>query len=174
MLFAAAPKNSKACLPRRLARFGAGDPGVQAQVAEQLREPQPRKVLGGLVEQVRDLMDRFNEISAQFAEPDADFDTLLAEQAKVQEQIERHDAWGLDQKVDHAMDALRLPPPVFVRLKQLAGSRMTAKGELVIAARRFRTLGMAACPRPLNIWAFTATGPDGFKGWRGSNPRRWN
>jgi ribosome-associated protein len=35
--------------------------------------------------------------------------------------------------------ALRLPPPVFVRLKQLAGSRMTAKGELVIAARRFRT-----------------------------------
>lgn len=35
--------------------------------------------------------------------------------------------------------ALRLPPPVFARLKQLAGSRMTAKGELVIAARRFRT-----------------------------------
>jgi ribosome-associated protein len=35
--------------------------------------------------------------------------------------------------------ALRLPPPVFQRLKQLAGSRMTAKGELLIAARRFRT-----------------------------------
>ena len=35
--------------------------------------------------------------------------------------------------------ALRLPPPVYARLKQLAGSRMTAKGELVIAARRFRT-----------------------------------
>ena len=35
--------------------------------------------------------------------------------------------------------ALRLPPPVFYRLKQLAGSRMTAKGELVITARRFRT-----------------------------------
>jgi ribosome-associated protein len=35
--------------------------------------------------------------------------------------------------------ALRLPPPVFQRLKQLAGSRMTAKGELVLAARRFRT-----------------------------------
>ena len=35
--------------------------------------------------------------------------------------------------------ALRLPPPVFQRLKQLAGSRMTASGELVITARRFRT-----------------------------------
>jgi ribosome-associated protein len=35
--------------------------------------------------------------------------------------------------------ALRLPPPVFARLKQLAGTRMTARGELVIAARRFRT-----------------------------------
>ena len=43
--------------------------------------------------ELRDLLDRFNAISAQFAEPDADFDALLAEQAKVQDEIDRRDAW---------------------------------------------------------------------------------
>jgi energy-dependent translational throttle protein EttA len=61
------------------------------------------------VRPLRDLLDRFNEISAQFAEPDADFDALLAEQAKVQDQIDRHDVWSLDATLDRAMDALRLP-----------------------------------------------------------------
>ena len=61
------------------------------------------------VRQLRDLLDCFEAISAAFAEPDADFDALLAEQAAVQEQIERHDAWGLDQALDRAMDALRVP-----------------------------------------------------------------
>src|SRR5205807_2905243 len=55
------------------------------------------------------ILDRFNEISAAFAEPDADFDALLAEQGKVQDAIDRADAWQLDQHLDHAMDALRLP-----------------------------------------------------------------
>ena len=57
----------------------------------------------------RDLLDRFNEISAAFAEPEADFDALLAEQGTVQEQIDRHDIWSLDATLDRAMDALRLP-----------------------------------------------------------------
>ena len=61
------------------------------------------------VRELRDLLDRFNAVSAAFAEPDADFDALLAEQATVQEQIDRHDAWGLDAQLDRAMDALRLP-----------------------------------------------------------------
>jgi ATP-binding cassette ChvD family protein len=61
------------------------------------------------VRETRDLLDRFNEISAKFAEPDADFDALLAEQAVVQEQIDRRDAWSLDATLDRAMDALRLP-----------------------------------------------------------------
>jgi energy-dependent translational throttle protein EttA len=61
------------------------------------------------VRELRDLLDRFNAISAQFAEPDADFDALLAEQAKVQDQIDRTDAWNLDATLDRAMDALRLP-----------------------------------------------------------------
>ncbi len=61
------------------------------------------------VRPLRDLLDRFNAISAAFAEPDADFDALLAEQATVQDQIDRHDIWSLDATLDRAMDALRLP-----------------------------------------------------------------
>jgi len=61
------------------------------------------------VRRVRDLLDRFNAISAQFAEPDADFDALLEEQGKVQEQVDRADAWTLDAQLDRAMDALRVP-----------------------------------------------------------------
>ncbi len=61
------------------------------------------------VRATRDLLDRFNEIAAKFAEPDADFDTLLAEQAKVQDAIDRAGAWELDDHLDHAMDALRCP-----------------------------------------------------------------
>ncbi len=61
------------------------------------------------VRPLRDLLDRFNAISAAFAEPDADFDALLAEQGTVQEQIDRYDIWSLDATLDRAMDALRLP-----------------------------------------------------------------
>jgi energy-dependent translational throttle protein EttA len=61
------------------------------------------------VRPLRDLLDRFNAISGQFAEPDADYDALLAEQAKVQEEIDRRDAWTLDAQLDRAMDALRVP-----------------------------------------------------------------
>ncbi|HEX2719308.1 MAG TPA: energy-dependent translational throttle protein EttA, partial [Gemmatimonadaceae bacterium] len=55
-------------------------------------------------------LDRFNAISAAFAEPDADFDKLMEEQGTLQEYIDQHDLWNLDNKVEIAMDALRLPP----------------------------------------------------------------
>jgi energy-dependent translational throttle protein EttA len=58
----------------------------------------------------RKLLNRFNEISAAFADPDADFDKLMAEQARVQERIDTLDLWNLDNKIEIAMDALRLPP----------------------------------------------------------------
>jgi sulfate-transporting ATPase len=61
------------------------------------------------VRDLRDLLDRFEGVSARFAEPDADFDALLAEQSKVQEEIDRRDGWTLDATLDRAMDALRLP-----------------------------------------------------------------
>jgi energy-dependent translational throttle protein EttA len=80
---------------------------------EQEPELDPKKTVRENVEdgvrEVRDLLDRFNAISAQFSEPDADFDALLAEQATVQDQIDRRGAWELEAQLDHAMDALRLP-----------------------------------------------------------------
>ena len=59
----------------------------------------------------RKLLDRFNDISAKFAEPmaDAAMQKLLDEQSRVQEQIDAHDLWNLDNKIEIAMDALRLP-----------------------------------------------------------------
>ncbi|MEO5920319.1 MAG: energy-dependent translational throttle protein EttA [Pseudolysinimonas sp.] len=53
---------------------------------------------------------RFNEISLAMAEPDADFDTLLAEMGHLQEDIDAADAWDLDSQLEQAMDALRTPP----------------------------------------------------------------
>ncbi|PDQ35171.1 MAG: energy-dependent translational throttle protein EttA [Candidatus Lumbricidophila eiseniae] len=54
-------------------------------------------------------LDRFNEISLAMAEPDADFDVLLAEMGGLQEEIDAADAWDLDSQLDQAMDALRCP-----------------------------------------------------------------
>jgi sulfate-transporting ATPase len=63
----------------------------------------------GMAETVA-LLKRYEAINEKFAEPDADYDALLAEQAEVQEQIDHLDAWDLDSKLDLAMDALRCPP----------------------------------------------------------------
>ncbi len=88
-------------------------PGATVGLLEQEPWLDPEKDVRGNVEDgvrpLRDLLDRFNEISAKFAEPDADYDTLLVEQAKVQDAIDRADAWRLDEHIDHAMDALRTP-----------------------------------------------------------------
>ncbi|WP_306232225.1 energy-dependent translational throttle protein EttA [Agrococcus beijingensis] len=53
---------------------------------------------------------RFNEISAEMANPDADFDALMAEMGTLQEEIDAADAWDLDSQLEQAMDALRCPP----------------------------------------------------------------
>src|SRR6188472_2880195 len=88
-------------------------PGATIGLLEQEPELDPEKDVRGNVEdgvrELRDLLDRFEAVSALFAEPDADFDVLLEEQAKVQEEIDRRDGWALDAALDRAMDALRLP-----------------------------------------------------------------
>ncbi|XPP26027.1 MAG: energy-dependent translational throttle protein EttA [Leucobacter sp.] len=63
---------------------------------------------GGLA--IKAKVDRFNEISALMAEPDADFDALLAEMGSLQEDIDAADGWDLDNQLEQAMDALRTPP----------------------------------------------------------------
>ncbi len=88
-------------------------PNATVGLLEQEPELDPAKDVRGNVEdgvrELRDLLDRFNAISAAFSEPDADYDKLLADQAKVQDEIDRRDAWSLDATLDRAMDALRLP-----------------------------------------------------------------
>ncbi|KQQ10908.1 MULTISPECIES: energy-dependent translational throttle protein EttA [Rathayibacter] len=62
------------------------------------------------VGEIKGKIDRFNEISLAMADPDADFDSLLAEMGTLQEAIDAADAWDLDSQLEQAMDALRTPP----------------------------------------------------------------
>jgi sulfate-transporting ATPase len=62
------------------------------------------------VQPIVDMLRRFDEVNAKFAEPDADFDALIAEQSKLQDALDKVDAWHLDSHLDLAMDALRCPP----------------------------------------------------------------
>lgn len=81
-----------------------------------MQEPklnEDKTVLGNVEEAVAETkakLDRFNEISAELANPDADYDTLLEEMGVLQEQIDHLDAWDLDSQLEQAMDALRCPP----------------------------------------------------------------
>ena len=90
-------------------------PGYTVGILQQ--EPplnEEKTVLGNVEEGVAEIkgkLDRYNEISALMAEPDADFDALLAEMGQLQEAIDAADAWDLDAQLEQAMDALRCPPP---------------------------------------------------------------
>ena len=63
------------------------------------------------VQPIVDLLARYDAVNDRFSAPDADVDALVAEQAKLYEEIEKHDAWNLDNHLDIAMEALRCPPP---------------------------------------------------------------
>ena len=69
-----------------------------------------RQVVEEAVQPIVDLLARYEAINEQFADPDADFDALIAEQGELQEQLDRVDAWNLDSRLELAMDALRCPP----------------------------------------------------------------
>ena len=81
-----------------------------------LQEPplnEDKDVLGNVEEgvwEIKSKLDRYNEISAQMADPDADFDALMEEMGQLQEAIDAADAWDLDNQLEQAMDALRCPP----------------------------------------------------------------
>ena len=90
-------------------------PGFTVGYLSQEPELDPTKdvvgnVSDGVAEQ-RDLLKRFEEVCASFADPDADFDALLSEQAELQTRIDALGAWELERTLEIAMDALRLPPP---------------------------------------------------------------
>src|SRR4029078_4436813 len=97
---------------------GVAEPAPNLRIGYLAQEPEldPEKSVRGTVEDgvahVRDLMNRFTELSMKFAEPmsDDEMNELLAEQGEVQDQIDRLDGWNLDRMLDTAMDALRCPP----------------------------------------------------------------
>jgi len=82
-----------------------------------LQEPpltEDKNVLENVQEGVAEtlgMLNRFNEISAEMANPDADYDKLLTEMGNLQEQLDHRNAWDLDSQLEQAMDALRCPPP---------------------------------------------------------------
>ncbi|HZH17888.1 MAG TPA: energy-dependent translational throttle protein EttA, partial [Archangium sp.] len=98
--------------------FGTAKPDPSARVGYLAQEPQldPSLDVKGNVElglkPIRTLLDRFNEVSAKFAEPmdDAQMEKLLAEQGRLQDAIDACNGWELDRTLEMAMDALRLPP----------------------------------------------------------------
>ncbi|GAA3053072.1 MULTISPECIES: energy-dependent translational throttle protein EttA [Actinomycetes] len=81
-----------------------------------MQEPplnEEKTVLGNVQEGVGEIygkLQRYNEISDEMANPDADFDSLMEEMGKLQEQIDAANAWDLDSQLEQAMDALRCPP----------------------------------------------------------------
>ena len=79
-----------------------------------------RQIVEEGVQETVNLLKQFEDINAKFAEPDADFDALIAKQSKLQEEIDRIDAWDLDSRLEMAMDALRCPPPE-TEVKVLSG-----------------------------------------------------
>jgi len=89
-------------------------PGIKIGFLSQEPELNPDKDVRGNVEEgvgeLKALVNRFNAISDAFADPDADFDTLLAEQAELQDKIDAAGAWELDRTLEIAAEALRLPP----------------------------------------------------------------
>jgi len=99
--------------------FGHAKPDPSARVGYLPQEPQLDSTLdvrGNVelaVQPIRNLLDRFNEVSARFSEPlaDSEMDKLLAEQARLQDAIDAVNGWELDRTLEVAMDALRLPPP---------------------------------------------------------------
>jgi ATP-binding cassette ChvD family protein len=69
-----------------------------------------KQVVEEAVQPIVDLLARYDAVNNKFADPDADFDALIEEQSRLQEQLDRLDAWTLDNRLEVAMDALRCPP----------------------------------------------------------------
>ncbi len=88
--------------------------GINIGYLAQEPELDPNKDVRGNVEEgvaeIKAIVDRYNQVNDAFANPDADFDALLAEQAGLQEKIENAGAWELERTLEIAADALRLPP----------------------------------------------------------------
>ena len=88
-------------------------PGYSVGYLEQDPQLDPEKTVRECVQEgvqpIMDMLAEFDAINMAFAEPDADFDKLLARQAELQDKLDSADAWNIDTRLDRAMDALRCP-----------------------------------------------------------------
>lgn len=88
-------------------------PGYSVGYLEQEPKLDPNKTVRECVQEgvqpIMDLLREYDEINAAFADPEADYDKLLARQAELQDKLDATDAWNIDSKLDRAMDALRCP-----------------------------------------------------------------
>jgi energy-dependent translational throttle protein EttA len=88
-------------------------PGYSVGYLEQEPHLDPTKTVKEIVQEgvqeIVDMLAEYERINEQFAEPDADFDKLIARQGELQELLDHADAWNLDNKLERAMDALRCP-----------------------------------------------------------------
>ena len=88
-------------------------PGYSVGYLEQDPQLDPEKTVRECVQEgvqpIMDMLTEYDAINMAFAEPDADFDKLLARQAELQDRLDSADAWNIDTRLDRAMDALRCP-----------------------------------------------------------------
>ncbi|MBE6305654.1 MAG: energy-dependent translational throttle protein EttA [Bacteroidales bacterium] len=89
-------------------------PGYTVGYLEQEPHLDPNKTVIEVVREgvqpVMDMLAEFDKVNEAFADPDADYDTLLARQAELQDKLDAADAWNIDSKLERAMDALQCPP----------------------------------------------------------------
>jgi len=84
--------------------------GLLAQEPELDPSKTVRQVIEEAVQPIVDLLAEFDAVTNAFGEPDADFDALIEKQGRLQEELDKHDAWNLDNRLEQAMEALRCPP----------------------------------------------------------------
>ena len=89
-------------------------PGYTVGYLEQEPKLDPSKTVIEVVREgvqpIMDMLAEFDKVNEAFADPDADFDALLARQAELQDKLDAADAWNIDSKLERAMDALQCPP----------------------------------------------------------------
>lgn len=125
-------------------------PGYSVGYLEQDPKLDPTKTVKEIVQEgvqeIVDMIAEYDKINEQFADPDADFDKLIARQGELQELLDHADAWNLDNKLERAMDALRCPPEDWL-VENLSGGE---KRRVALCRLLLRTPDILLLDEPTN------------------------